>query len=130
MENTKNTTTQAAALRWLIDNAPAGTPEDVMTAAENLYTAKTKKYDRPRTESKAARLNATLVDPVVALVGAHPEELVNATFIRDNLNHFEVRSAQKARVIADMAIAEGKLDKYTKGGRVYYCLPGQAPATE
>lgn len=127
---TTNTTTQATAIRWLIDNAPATTPVEVIEAAEKLYTAKTKKYDRVKTESKAARLNATLVPMVVELVENHPEDLVNSTFIKNHINHPEVRSAQKVNAIAKMAIEQGLLERYKKGGRVYYCIPGQCPVTE
>ena len=114
------TMTQAQALRHLIDNAPANTPTEVIEVAEKLYTAKTKKYDRPKTMSKAMRENLALVDSVVDLVTANSDELVNATFISNHLDRPEVRSAQKARVIADIAIDQGKLVKYDYKGRTYY----------
>lgn len=118
--NNTTTMTQAAALEWLIAHAPEGTPEDVMTKANELYTAKTKKYDRPKTESPTAKKNRALIDPVVAFVANYPNDLVNATFIAANMNHPEITSPQKARIIADMAIAEGKLEKYIEGKRPYY----------
>lgn len=117
--NNTTTMTQAAALRFLIDHA-VDAPSEVIEAAEKLYTAKTKKYDRPKIESKTARMNAAIVPLVVELVANHPDDLVNATFINDNLDHPEVRSPQKARHLADLAIANGDLVKYTHKGRVYY----------
>ena len=118
--NTTTTMTQAAALRWLIDNA-VNTPEDVMVKAEELYTSKTKKYDRPKTISKERMMNEKLVAPVVELVKNAPEgELVNATWINANFDHVDVRSPQKARVIAEIAIEQGLLEKYTHKGRTYY----------
>lgn len=119
--NTTTTTmTQAAALRWLIDNA-VNAPEDVMVKAEELYTSKTKKYDRPKTISKERMMNEKLVAPVVELVKSAPEgELVNATWINANFDHVDVRSPQKARVIAEIAIEQGLLEKYTHKGRTYY----------
>lgn len=127
--NNTTTMTQAAALRWLIDNAN-NAPAEVVEAAEKLYTAKTKKYDRTKTESKAARLNATLMPIVVELIENNPNTLINATWLNDHINHAEVRSPQKARYLADMAIKNGLIEKYTYKGRVYYCLPGMAPKAE
>lgn len=121
MSNVKNTTTQAAALRFLIDNAPEGTPEDIIVKAEELYTAKTKKYDRPKTVSKERRVNESLVAPMMEIIENAPEdELINATWINDHFNSVEVRSPQKARVIAEIAIEKGLLEKYTHKGRTYY----------
>ena len=119
-------TTQAQALRWLIDNS-TNAPADVIEAAERLYTAKTKRYNRPKVASKAARENAALVPVVVALVENAGDELVNATFISNHIDRPEVRSAQKARAIADMAISNGDLVKYTYKGRTYYATPGNIP---
>lgn len=120
MTNNTATMTQAAALRWLIDNS-VNAPQDVIEAAEKLYTAKTKKYDRPRTVSKERRVNESLVEPVVELIKTAPEgEMVNATWINANFNNPEVRSPQKARVIAEIAIEQGLLEKYTEKGRTYY----------
>ena len=121
MANVQNTLTQAAALRHLIDNAPEGTPEDVIIKAEELYTAKTKKYDRPKTVSKERRVNESLVTPMMNIIKDAPEdELINATWINDHFNNVEVRSPQKARVIAEIAIEKGLLEKYTHKGRTYY----------
>ena len=120
MANTNNTLTQAAALRWLIDNAQDA-PQDVISKAEELYTSKTKKYDRPKTVSKERRMNETLVVPVVDLMKNAPaDELINATWINDHFDHVEVRSPQKARVIAEIAIEKGLIEKYTHKGRTYY----------
>lgn len=120
MTNNTATMTQAAALRWLIDNS-VNAPQDVIEAAEKLYTAKTKKYDRPRTVSKERRVNESLVEPVVELIKTAPEgEMVNATWINANFSNPEVRSPQKARVIAEIAIEQGLLEKYTEKGRTYY----------
>lgn len=118
--NTKNTVTQAAAIRFLIDNAPANTPAEVLESAEKLYIAKTKKYDRPKTISKERRLNESLVEPIVELIKENPGEMINATWINANFNHPEVRSPQKARVIAELAIEAGMLEKYQEKGRTYY----------
>lgn len=119
-KTTANTMTQAAALRWLIDNA-VNAPEDVITAAEKLYTAKTKKYDRTRTVSKERMINENLVGPVVDLIKSAPEgEMINATWINANFSDANVRSPQKARVIAEIAIEQGLLEKYTEKGRTYY----------
>ena len=116
----KTNMTQAAALRWLIDNA-VDAPTDVITKAEELYTSKTKKYDRPKTVSKERMMNEKLVDPVVELVANAPaDELVNATWINNNFDHVDVRSPQKARVIAEIAIEQGKMEKFTHKGRTYY----------
>ena len=121
MTNNTNATvmTQATALRWLIDNA-ANAPVEVIEAAEKLYTAKTKKYDREKTVSKTQRLNESLVPVVVEFVATHPDEMVNATFVKDNLDNVEIRSAQKVVAIANMAIAQGLLEKYAHKGRTYY----------
>lgn len=116
----KNTTTQAAALRWLIDNA-VDAPENVIEAAEKLYTAKTKKYDRPKTVSKERRANEKLVPVFVEMMKNAPEgELINATWLNDHCDDFDVRSPQKARVIAEIAIENGMVEKYTHKGRTYY----------
>ena len=122
MSNMKNATmTQAAALAYLIEHADANTPADVMEKARELYAAKTKKYDRPRTISKERRANEALVPAVVELVkSADDGELVNATWINDHFDHVDVRSPQKARVIAEIAIERGELEKFTHKGRTYY----------
>lgn len=121
MANTKNTLTQAQALAYLIEHADANTPADVMAKARELYAAKVKKYDRPRTISKERRANEALVPAVVALVkSADDGELVNATWINDHFDHVDVRSPQKARVIAEIAIERGELEKFTHKGRTYY----------
>lgn len=115
--------TQAAALRFLIDNAPACTPAEVITAAEKLYTAKTKKYDRPKTASKERRANEALVPAVVELIKNAPDGvMVNATYINDHLNDVNVRSAQKARVIAEIAIEMGLIKKESVKNRTYYVM--------
>ena len=115
------TMTQAQALRHLIDNAPAGTPAEIIAKAEELYTSKTKKYDRPATISKERRVNESLVAPMMEVIASAPaDELINATWINNNFNHVEVRSPQKARVIAEIAIEQGLLEKYTHKGRTYY----------
>ena len=120
MTNNNITMTQAAALRWLIDHS-VNAPEDVITKAEELYTSKTKKYDRPKTMSKERMANERLVAPIVELVKNAPEdELVNATWLNNNFDHVDVRSPQKARVIAEIAIEQGLLEKYTHKGRTYY----------
>lgn len=117
----KNIMTQAAALRHLIDNAPEGTPVEVIEKAEELYTSKTKKYDRPKTISKERRINESLVAPMMEIIENAPEgELINATWINANFDNVEVRSPQKARVIAEIAIEQGLLEKYTHKGRTYY----------
>lgn len=116
----KTTMTQAQALAWLIDNA-VNAPEDVMTKARELYAAKTKKYDRPKTVSKERRVNESLVAPMMEIIENAPEdELINATWINDHFDNVEVRSPQKARVIAEIAIENGLLEKYTHKGRTYY----------
>lgn len=113
--------TQAAALAYLIEHAPEGTPADVMAKARELYAAKIKKYDRPRTISKERRANEALVPAVVELVKSAPaDELINATWINDHFDHVDVRSPQKARVIAEIAIERGELEKFTHKGRTYY----------
>lgn len=115
------TMTQAQALRHLIDNAPENTPKEVIEVAEKLYTSKTKKYARPTgVKSKERRLNESLVAPMVELITANPDELINATWLNDNFDNAEVRSPQKARVIAEIAIEQGLLEKYTEKGRTYY----------
>lgn len=125
--NTNTTMTQAQALRHLIDNAPTNTPAEVIEAAEKLYTSKTKKYDRPKgVKSKERIINESLVPQVVELVKSHPDSLVNATFINDNLDSVEVRSPQKARVIAEIAIEQGLLEKYSEKGRTYYRVAAQS----
>lgn len=121
MATTNNTMTQAQALAYLIEHADANTPADVMEKARELYAAKTKKYDRPRTVSKERRANEALVPAVVELVkSADDGELVNATWINDHFDHVDVRSPQKARVIAEIAIERGELEKFTHKGRTYY----------
>lgn len=113
--------TQAQALRHLIDNAPENTPAEVIAKAEELYTAKTKKYDRPKVASKERRANEALVTPILELIKSAPEgELINATWINANFDHVDVRSPQKARVIAEIAIERGLLEKYNEKGRTYY----------
>ena len=121
MSNVKNALTQAQALAFLIEHAPANTPADVLFKARELYAAKTKKYDRPRTISKERRANEALVPAVVELVKSAVDGcLVNATWINDHFDHVDVRSPQKARVIAEIAIEQGLLEKYTYKGRTYY----------
>ena len=121
MSNIKNTMTQAQALAYLIEHADANTPVDVMEKARELYAAKTKKYDRPRTISKERRANEALVPAIVELVKSAPaDELVNATWLNNNFDHVDVRSPQKARVIAEIAIERGELEKFTHKGRTYY----------
>lgn len=116
-----NTFTQASALAFAIENFGAQMPEDVLAKLNELYAAKTKKYDRPRTISKERRANEALVPAVVDLVKNAPEgELVNATWINANFDHVDVRSPQKARVIAEIAIERGELEKFTHKGRTYY----------
>lgn len=119
-KNTKNTFTQAEALRILIDYAAQHIPTEVIEKAEELYAAKTKKYDRAKTISKERRLNESLVEPIVELIKENPGEMINATWINANFNHPEVRSPQKARVIAELAIEAGMLEKYQEKGRTYY----------
>ena len=120
MANNNTTLTQAAALRWLIDNA-VDAPTEVMEAAEKLYTAKTKKYDRPKTISKERMANEKLVPMFVEMMTNAPsDELINATWLNDHCDSFDVRSPQKARVIAEIAIEQGLIEKYTHKGRTYY----------
>lgn len=119
MTNT-NAMTQAAALRYLIDHASIDTPVEVFAAAEKLYTAKTKKYDRPKGISKERRANEALVPAIVELITNNPDEMVNATWINDHFDHVDVRSPQKARVIVEMAIEKGLVEKYQHKGRTYY----------
>lgn len=126
-----NTMTQAQALRYLIDHAPAETPSEVLASAEKLYTAKTKVYARPTgAKSKERKANEALVPALISLIKDNPGELINATFINNNLDNVAVRSPQKARVIADIAIEQGLLEKFNHKGRVYYCLPGACPISE
>ena len=120
-ENTTTTMTQAAALRWLIDNA-VDAPAEVITKAEELYVAKTKKYDRPKVASKERIANEALVPMVIDLMKANPDDLINATWLNDHINHVDVRSPQKARAIAELAIEKGLVEKFTEKGRTYYKL--------
>lgn len=113
------TMTQAQAIRYLIDNA-VDAPTDVIEAAEKLYAAKTKKYDRPNVPTKAQRENMSLIDPLVEFVAAHPDDMVNTIFIKEYFNHPAVRSTQKAASLANMAVKQGKLEKYTEKNRVYF----------
>ena len=116
-----NTFTQASALAFAIENFGAQMPEDVLVKLNELYTAKTKKYDRPKTVSKERRINESLVAPMMEIIENAPEgELINATWINANFDNVEVRSPQKARVIAEIAIEQGLLEKYTHKGRTYY----------
>lgn len=120
MANNNTTLTQAAALRWLIDNAQDA-PQDVITKAEELYTSKTKKYDRPKTISKERMANEKLVPMFVEMMHNAPaDELINATWLNDHCDHVDVRSPQKARVIAEIAIEQGLVEKYSHKGRTYY----------
>lgn len=116
---TRNTTTQAAALRWLIDHA-VNAPVDVIEAAERLYTAKTKRYERPATVSKERRINEAIMPELVDLIRNNPDELINATWLNDHCNNPEVRSPQKARAIIELAIQAGTVVKYQYKGRTYY----------
>lgn len=124
--NTTNATatmTQANALRWLIDHA-TDAPVEVIEAAEKLYTAKTKVYDRVKTVSKERRENEMLVDEFVALIenGCNAGELVNTKYLATVCNNPAVRSPQKARAVVDIAIDRGLVEKYTEKGRTYYKL--------
>lgn len=119
MTNTKNTITQASALRWLIDNA-VNAPADVIEAAERLYTAKTKRYERPATVSKERRINEAIMPELVELIRNNPDEMINATWLNDHCNNPEVRSPQKARAIIELAIEAGNVTKYQFKGRTYY----------
>ena len=121
MANTNTTYTQVSALAFAIENLGDAMPAEVLAKLNELYTAKTKKYDRPRTVSKERRANEALVPAVVELIKSAPaDELVNATWINNNFNHVDVRSPQKARVIAEIAIERGLIEKYTHKGRTYY----------
>lgn len=123
MANTKNTMTQAAAIRYLIDHAGPETPADVIAAAEKLYTAKTKKYERPAgVKSKERLANESIVPEFVDLIASNPDEMVNATWLNAHCANPAVRSPQKARVIADIAIEMGLVEKYQDRGRTYYRL--------
>lgn len=117
----KNVMTQAAALRWYIDNT-IDAPVEVKEAAEKLYAAKTKVYDRAKTVSKERRENESLVPAMIELItkGNDAGELVNTKWLADNFNHPAVRSPQKARAIVDIAINEGIVEKYQEKGRTYY----------
>lgn len=125
MTTIKNTTTQAAAIRYLIDHASENTPADVIEAAEKLYTAKMKKYPRhTNVKSKERRANEEAVNEFIELMKANPEEMINATWLNANSINPDVRSPQKARVIIDIAIEQGIAEKYTDKGRTYYRLVG------
>ena len=121
MTNTKNTMTQAQALNFAIENFGAQMPADVLAKLNELYASKTKKYDRPATKSKERMMNESLVPAIVELIANAPEdELVNATWLNDHFDHFEVRSPQKARAIVEIAINDGLVEKYSQKGRTYY----------
>lgn len=123
MTTTKNTTTQAAAIRYLIDHAAPETPAEVIAAAEKLYAAKTKKYERPTgVKSKERRLNESIVPEFVELISSNPNEMINATWLNAHSSNANVRSPQKARVIAELAIEQGLIEKYQDKGRTYYRL--------
>lgn len=117
----KNTMTQAMALRWLIDNAE-NAPVEVIEAAEKLYTAKTKVYERTATVSKERRENEAMVPAMVELIakGCDNNELVNSKWLCDHFNNAAVRSPQKARAVVDIAIQNGLVEKYQEKGRTYY----------
>lgn len=119
---TNATMTQATALRWLIDHA-TDAPAEVIEAAERLYTAKTKVYDRVKTVSKERLENEKLVPVMVELIETAPEgELVNTKYLATVCNDPAVRSPQKARAIVDIAIERGIVEKYQEKGRTYYRL--------
>lgn len=120
MAAVKNTTTQAQALAYVIEHFGADIPEDILAKLNELYTAKTKKYDRPKVASKERRLNESLVPQVVELIKGAGQELVNATWVNANFDNPEVRSPQKARVIVELAIEQGLVEKYQEKGRTYY----------
>lgn len=123
MANIKTTMTQAAAIRYLIDHASPETPADVIAAAEKLYAAKTKKYERPAgVKSKERLANESIVPEFVELIASNPDEMVNATWLNAHCSNPAVRSPQKARVIADIAIEQGLIEKYQDKGRTYYRL--------
>ena len=119
---TKNTMTQAAALRFLIDHASAETPAEVIAAAEKLYLAKTKKYDRPRTISKEARENMEIAPMFLELIAANPDELINTLWLNKYCDDPRVRTPQKARAVVDVLIKEGSVVKYSVKNKTYYKL--------
>lgn len=117
---TKATMTQAQAIRYLIDNASAETPADVITAAEALYKAKTKKYDRPKTMSKEARENAEIAETFYYLILSNPNELINTVWLNNHCDDPRVRTPQKARAIVTVLINDGRVVKYTEKNKTYY----------
>ena len=112
--------TQAQALRHLIDNAADTTPAEVIAAAEALYTAKTKKYDRPKTMSKEARENAEIAPMVLDLIMSNPDELINTVWLNEHCNDPRVRTPQKARAVVDVLIKDGSVVKYSEKNKTYY----------
>lgn len=116
----KNTITQAQALRHLIDHASADTPQEVITAAESLYTAKTKKYDRPKTMSKEARENAELAPMFFEMISNNPDELINTVWLNEHCNDPRVRTPQKARAVVDVLLKNGSVVKYSEKNKTYY----------
>lgn len=118
--NNTTTMTQVQALAWLIENAPENTPADVMEKAKGLYASKTKKYDRPKTESAVARKNRTLIEPLATFCAEHANDRINTTYIAEYMNCPDIRTPQKARVIADLAVEAGLLEKYEEKKRPYY----------
>lgn len=112
--------TQVQALRHLIDNAPANTPAEIIEAAEKLYTAKTKKYDRVKTESKASRENKELAPMFLELIASNPDELINTVWLNEHCNDPRVRTPQKARAIVNVLIEDGSVVKYTEKKKTYY----------
>lgn len=122
MTNAKNTVTQAAAIRFLIDHADKNTPAEVIAAAEKLYTAKTKKRAYTKTESKAARENKELAVAMLELIAANPDELINTVWLNDHMNDPRVRTPQKARAVVNVLIESGDVVKYTDKKKTYYKL--------
>lgn len=112
--------TQAQALRHLIDNAAQDTPAEVITAAEALYTAKTKKYARPKGMSKEARENAEIAPMFLDLIMSHPDELINTVWLNDHCDDPRVRTPQKARAVVDVLIKDGAVVKYSEKNKTYY----------
>lgn len=117
---TKTTMTQAAALRYLIDHANDQTPAEVIAAAEALYAAKTKKYDRKKTISKEARENMELAPSFLEMIAANPDELINTVWLNDHCNDPRVRTPQKARAVVEVLIKNGEVVKYSEKNKTYY----------
>lgn len=117
---TKANVTQAQAIRYLIDNASAETPADIIAAAEALYKAKTKKYDRPKTVSKEARENAEIAESFYEMIVSNPDELINTVWLNDHCDDARVRSPQKARAVVTVLINDGRVVRYTEKNKTYY----------